>query len=67
MSNEQTTDRTVASVQQEYTQLCARAGHLQYQLMVLQDDLDLLNGQLKELNVEAATLAQQSKKEGSNE
>lgn len=50
--------RSVEDIRQEYSNLCTKAGHIQYQLKVWKDDLDLLNDQLKELNLEAAKAAQ---------
>jgi hypothetical protein len=46
--------RSVAEIQSEYTQLCAKAGHLQYSIYALKLDLDLVNEQLKDLNIEGA-------------
>lgn len=47
-------ERTVNEIQNEYTGLCARAGHLQYSIKALSDDLALVNEQLKDLNIEGA-------------
>jgi septal ring factor EnvC (AmiA/AmiB activator) len=47
--------RTVQEIQNEYSNLCAKAGHLQYQIATLGKDLDLLNAQLRDLNFEAAS------------
>jgi hypothetical protein len=49
--------RSVSDIHVEYSQLCSRAGHLQYQLHVLSKDLDIINDQLRALNLEAATLS----------
>lgn len=54
--NEEKKDRTIPEIQAEYSQLCARAGQLQYQIYCLQKDLDLANGTLKDLNFEAAAI-----------
>lgn len=48
--------RTLAEVTQDYSNLCAKAGNLQYQIQVFGEDLKLVNEQLKELNFEAAKL-----------
>ncbi len=48
--------RTVEAIQNEYTQLCVRAGHTQYQIAQLQKDLELMNRSLRDLNLEAATV-----------
>lgn len=55
--------RTVEQVQQEYTQVCARAGHIQYQIAQLKNDLELANSSLQSLNREAFDLAQAKAKE----
>jgi hypothetical protein len=46
--------RTVTEIQQDYSQLCTRAGHLQYSLFALNLDLSVVNEQLKDLNIEGA-------------
>ena len=40
-----------------------KAGHLQYQIEVFSDDLDLVNQSLKDLNFEAAALQAKQKAE----
>lgn len=47
-------DRTIPEIQADYQTLCAKAGHLQYQLFIHQADLDLVNTSLKALNLEAS-------------
>lgn len=49
--------RTVDDVRKDYSSLCARAGHLQYQIDTIGKDLTLVNDQLRELNFEAAKIA----------
>jgi hypothetical protein len=49
-------ERTVPEISQEYSGLCTKAGHLQYQINTLQKDLELLNGTLRDLNLEAAAV-----------
>lgn len=46
--------RPVAEIQVEYTNLCQKAGHIQYQIYTLERDLDSLNQTLRVLNFEAA-------------
>lgn len=46
--------RELAEIQQEYTNVCAKAGNLQYQIKALADDLVLINSTLRDLNLEAA-------------
>lgn len=48
--------RTLEVIHREYSQMCSQAGHLGYQIVTLQKDLDLLHTQLRELNFEAAKL-----------
>ncbi len=52
--------RTVQEIQVEYSQLCTRAGHLQYQLSTLNKDLEAINGLLRDLNNEAFAAQQAS-------
>jgi len=54
-------ERTVAVIQKQYTETCAKAGHLQYQLFTLNKDLELINNLLRDLNIEAATVAAKEK------
>lgn len=49
--------RTRQDIQNEYTQLCAKAGNLQYQIYAHTKDLEVINTQQRELNFEAAKLA----------
>lgn len=51
-------------ITKEYGDLCAKAGHIQYQISVLTSDLEALNLKLKDLNLEAAAL---SKRDESHE
>jgi hypothetical protein len=48
--------RTIPEIQNEYQNLCLKAGHLQYQVTVFQGDLDLVNKELRDLNLEAASV-----------
>ncbi len=48
--------RTVEEIQKDYTGLCLKAGHLQYQISVLTEDLKVVNSTLKDLNFEAAAV-----------
>lgn len=54
--------RSMKEVEQEYSQLILKAGQLQYQVKIGQDDLSLLNEQLKDLNFEAAAINAAAKK-----
>jgi hypothetical protein len=54
--------RTVAEIQKEYTELCARAGHLAYSIFALKSDLSLVHERQKDVNIEGA-MAQKSEAE----
>lgn len=59
------TSRSIEEIHREYSQMCSQAGHVQYQISVLHEDLDRLNEKLKELNLEAvAANAAKSAAEG---
>lgn len=49
-------EKTYQDLQMEYTALCNKAGHLQYQIFGYQKDLDLINNELRELNFKAAAV-----------
>lgn len=69
MSEETKKKRTVEELQQEYANLCARAGHLQYQVYTLSKDLEIVNQTMRDLNFEAAAAKQAeeaAKKESEN-
>lgn len=51
--------RGIQDIQGEYQALCAKAGHLQYQLYTFQKDLNLVNDTLRDLNVEASKMHQE--------
>lgn len=55
MSEEKKT-RTRQDIQQEYSQLCAKAGNLQYQIWAFNKDLENLYSAARDLNQEAAEL-----------
>lgn len=57
--------RSVDDVRIEYSKLCTKAGHLQYQITTLSKELEVLNGSLRDLNLEAAKLASEEKKNDS--
>ena len=48
--------RKLSDIQAEYQGNCTKAGHLQYQIKTLSDDLAMVNGVLRELNLEASAL-----------
>lgn len=48
--------RTVEQIQKEYTGLAMQSGQLQYQLFTFQKDLDMINGKMRDLNLEAAAV-----------
>lgn len=53
--------RTFEQIQQEFTNVCARAGHLEYQIFTFKKDLEILNNQMRELNLAAAAVQAQAK------
>lgn len=57
MSNkEYKAPRPLQDIQRDYQNLSMRAGHLQYQIVTLGKDLDLVNEELRDLNFEAAAV-----------
>lgn len=52
----ETKKRTIAEIQQQYQDLCLKAGHLQYQVYTLSRDVEMVNAELRDLNLEAAGL-----------
>lgn len=46
--------RTISEIQTEYQNLCLKAGHLQYQVYTFSKDLEMVNKELRDLNLEAA-------------
>lgn len=59
MSNEIKT-RSVDEIRNEYSQLCAKLGHLEYNLTVLNSDKSVLLKTLTDLNFEAAKAANEA-------
>lgn len=51
--------RTLDTIRTEYSQICSQAGHIQYQIATLSKDLELLNSQLRDLNMEATKLSKE--------
>lgn len=46
--------RSVREIELEYSQVCMKAGHAQYQLYTIEKDLSAYNDTLRSLNIEAA-------------
>lgn len=46
-------ERSLPEIQTQYAELCTRAGHIQYQISALSKDLDLVNEELRKINLEA--------------
>jgi len=63
---EEVKERTIEEIQKEYSLVCAEAGQAQYQLFILQQDLEVRNERLRKLNLEAAAVSAKNKKEQSN-
>lgn len=47
--------RSVQDITKEYSGLCFKAGNLQYSINALEDDLKLINKEMRDLNLEAAS------------
>jgi septal ring factor EnvC (AmiA/AmiB activator) len=60
-------DRTIKDIQDEFSSLCTRSGHLEYQVFTFKKDIDLLNTRMRELNFEAAALQGKQQAAPSNE
>ncbi len=54
-------ERSSAEIQQEYQQVCAKAGHLQYSIAQTQLDLEQLNAALRGLQVEHSKAKEREK------
>lgn len=65
--SEQAKSRSMEEIQSEYNGLCLRAGHLQYQIAAHEQDLELINQQLRSLNLEASVLVEKQKSSESAE
>lgn len=48
--------RSIPEIQSEYQNLCLKAGHLQYQVYTFSRDLEMVNQELRDLNLEAAAV-----------
>lgn len=53
--------RTIEVIHKEYSELCAKAGHLNYQVYTLTKDLEILHQQMRDLNLEASKLSAEAK------
>jgi len=59
--------REMKEIEQEYQQQCYQAGSLQYQIKILNKELDNINGRIEAINKEAAARKQLDKqKEAAN-
>jgi len=54
-------ERTIEEIQKEYSLVCAEAGQAQYQIFVLEKDLEIKNDRLRKLNLEASAVAGKQK------
>ncbi len=54
MSESNKSHRSIEEIQKDYQNLCLKAGHVQYQVVTLKKDLEMMNEQLRDLNLEAA-------------
>ena len=55
--------RTYQDIQNQYTSLCNKAGHLNYQVRTHTKDLELIYDALRDLNFEAAALQAKEQQE----
>lgn len=58
MSKEFKAPRPIQAIQQEYVQLCTKAGDLGYKIRCFEKDLSTVYDQLRELNFEAVASQQ---------
>lgn len=49
-------EKTIEELHKEYSDLCLKAGHVQYQIDALERDLKVLNDTRRDINFEAAAL-----------
>ena len=49
-------ERTIKDIQDEFSSLSTRSGHLEYQVYTFKKDIDLINDRMRSLNFEAAAL-----------
>lgn len=60
--SEEKKKRTVEEIRNEYGSLCAKVGHAEYQIYVLNKDLDMMKRTLEDLNFEAAAANAEAQK-----
>lgn len=60
-------DRTMQEIQNEYTSVCNKVGHINYQISTSKRDLELLYSALRDLNFEAAALQAKQKQKADEE
>lgn len=60
---EESKERTIEEIQKEYSLVCAEAGQAQYQLFIIQKDLEIKNDRLRKLNLEAAAVSAKKKEQ----
>lgn len=60
--------RPIDEISKDYGQLVYKAGDLQYKVSIFSEELDLVNKEIKELNLEAAAAqrAESEQKEAAN-
>lgn len=54
--------RTVEEIHREYSSLCAKIGHSQYQIFSLEREVERMNETCRDLNLEAAKVAAEAAK-----
>lgn len=60
------TEKTLKDIQIEYSNLCAKSGHIQFQVASLQKDLALVLNQIEAVNFEAAAFQRQQAEAAAN-
>ena len=55
--------RSLGEIQQEYVQLCTKAGDLSYKVVQFNKDISTLQGQLEDLNFEAVAAQKKAAEE----
>ncbi len=58
VKKEEPKQRSTSEIQQEYTDVCARIGNIDYQIWILENDKELLRQRGRELNHEGSASKQ---------
>jgi len=55
------------SIQQAYAARCQTAGHLAYQILIMQEEINKLQAEMRDLNVQASKVKEQPAEEVASE